>query len=77
MTAAIVRGEGQATKVPTSFVLGKIIGYYMGQEIYDTLTDNHGVVRFFNGVVTKDMNFKAAVKPNCVIAGNGLLYEPA
>lgn len=77
MTATIVHAKGVAAKVPTSFILGKVIGQYMGQAIYDKLTDNHGVIRVFNGVVTKDMNPKAAFKPNCVITGNGLLYEPA
>jgi len=60
-------------RVPRSFEPGPQIGSYQGQPIYDTLTDNHGVVRVFKGIVHHwDLS---SHKPGCVVTSPGLLYE--
>lgn len=58
--------------VPSAFGYGKQIGMYKGFPIYDVLTDNHGVVREFKGVVTKI----TTTAPGAIITAPGLLYEP-
>ena len=58
-------------KIPTSFKHGMIIGKYMDFSIFETLTDNHGVIRDFNGIALKNQ----LVKPGSVIIRPGLLYE--
>lgn len=64
-------------KIPTSFTAGAEIGVYNGQTIFDCLTDNHGVVRHFVGLVPKNLLLMDC--PNgAIIAGAPpcLLYLP-
>jgi hypothetical protein len=58
--------------IPSSFTYGKQIGAYQGFPIFDLLTDNHGVVREFKGVVSE----ACKPAPGAIIARPGLLYEP-
>lgn len=64
--------ESQNFSIPTGFKFGKKIGTYQGHVIHDKLTDDHGVVREYKGIVLS----KLGVKPGAIIAGPGLLYEP-
>lgn len=60
-------------KIPSSFEFGQAIGKYLDVNIYDQVTDNHGVIRYYAGV-TKNCS---DCKSGSVILQPGIIYEPA
>ncbi|MHB1201302.1 MAG: hypothetical protein ACYCZ6_17485 [Polaromonas sp.] len=67
------RTAEQQSRIPNSFFYGRVIGNYKDCPIYDRLTDNHGVVRTFSGIMSE----RQPIKHGSIIAAPGILYEIA
>lgn len=60
-------------KVPRHLIRGEVIGSYKGLPLYDKLTDDHGVVRVYGGIVSP----REVIKPGALVVNPGVIYNVA
>ncbi len=57
--------------LPSTLTVGPVIGQYNGRPIWEHLTDNHGIRRFYDGVAQDARSI-----PSGAILAGGVVYVP-